>query len=805
MLKNYFLVALRHLLRNRTYSIINIAGFGLGLAVFLIISLYVIDDLSYDRFHKHADQIYRIWSLEKSRENTFSRYAISSGALTKMLPEVSPDVIAGVRTQQRGRPTLVKAGEAIDPENENNVNAFAMAADSSFFEVFDFELVQGDPKLVLREPGTGVISEEIAQRIFGDENPIGQVVTGGDGFDVTINGVFKDIPRHSHIQTQLVLPLLVNEQNVVWIESWENISTVNYLRLAEGADAGALIRLMDQLVIEYTSKVVFQPRLQKMTDVHLHSQGMEFDFINQNPGDITRVYALSIIALMVLVIASINFINLSSARATKRAREVGMRKTVGALKSQLLFQHVGESILMTMIATILALVIAGIALPYLEDYIGKELVLNIMESPFLLLGFLGVSFLVGTLAGIYPALVLSSFKAIDVMKGDFGRSRQGTYIRRFLVVFQFAISIALVTSVLLVINQLKHLRSVDLGYNRDQVVIVPIFGRDIGQQRQTFTEELRRLPAVKGVGSSFSLPGNRPGRFEVFFEGKLADPDNAVMFNGGGFDEYFLETMEIGLVQGRSFSRDFPADTLDAIILNESAARIAGWDDPIGRTLEFLDAQENRNPMRVVGVVKDFQFQDPRILIEPTMYFYNFQGGGFQYIRLAGGSIEDGLATLEETYRSVFGDRPFNSFFLDDQFNNQFNEDRQFASEIAVFSSLAIIIACLGLFGLTAYSTEQRKKEIAVRKVLGSGDTKILLLLSKEFLRWVIIANLLAWPLAHFGMKKWLDTFVHRADFTPWPFVLAGLGALLIAMMTVLSLSLKAARTNPAKSLRQDA
>ncbi len=798
MLKNYLLIAVRNLMRNRIYSLINIVGFALGLFVFLVIALIVVEDLAFDRFHEHPEDVYRLLTMNRSVRAV---NAITSGALTKEAMVSIPEVVATTRVFNFGQINLANFGA---DESEQGIQRYVLGADSNFFKVFTaFKILQGDPDNQLKEPNTAVITQDVARAFYGDENPIGKTVTGrNDGPTVTITGIVSDCPPTSHLHYDVIVPALVTPQNAVWWESWDNIAGCGYLRAQPGTSKEVLERKLLEIGELHGLNEQYIPVLQPLLDVHLGSGNLGFDVNNWGKSDLTQVKILSIIALLALLIASINFINLSSARAIKRAREVGMRKVVGAKRSQLMVQFLGESVLLTLIATVVAAISVELALPHLSGFIGRQASFSLIRNPELLLALLGVAVAVGLAAGIYPALVLAGFQPMNVIKGSFRSSRAGISLRQILVVVQFAISIALIASVIIVLQQLKYVTGMDVGYSVDQVAVTFAFNQNVITSKDAFMDELRKIPSIEAVGSSNNLPAfGSFGQYEARAEDSPSDErDLGVNFMSADAD--FIPALGIKFAAGRNFEKGSPNE--DQVIVNEATIRAAGWDDPIGRKIIVQDVNADLVPKTVIGVVHDFQFFSARQRIDPLMIEYHPENCGLIAFRIQGGKIRDTIPLVRDLWQKMFADIPFNSLFLDERFERQYQGDRVFAGKVGVFSTLAIIIASLGLLGLTSYATEQRRREIAVRKVLGSGEGRIVFLLTKDFVRWVLLANLVGWPLAWYAMHRWLSEFAFRMNMTLFPFITAGLAALVIAILTVSVQAYRAALTDPAEVLRTE-
>lgn len=806
MFWNYLKIALRQLARNRIYSAINIIGFALGLAVSVIITLYVIDDLSFDSLHQKGDRIYRLITSDTTQD-TNGMYAVTSGRLVKTVKDEIPEVVSSVRLFSFGNNILRAAPDGTADPDDPGLQIRGIVADSTFFSLFDFPVLQGDYAQMLHIPNTCIISRRAAERFFGNGNAIGQQVQFGRDLVYTVNGVFEDMPVNSHIHADMLVALEIMPGREDWWDHWSNVAGMGYVLLQDRVDKAAAERKIQALAAANGfGDDLYVPYLQPLRDIHLGSNNLSYDWINVNPGDKTRATMLGVIAGMVLLIASINFINLSSARAAKRAKEVGLRKVVGAERGQLARQFLGESILMTMLSMVIALIGVQLLMPLLPQIFDRAPVYTLMNTPILTLLMFVAAILVGLLSGVYPALVLTNFQPAAVLKGEFRAGKRGVSLRQFLVVSQFAISIALVVAVLVIIQQLDYLRNRNMGYNRDQVLTIPLW--QVAGQRgydtyNLLAEELKKVPGVESVGGTSHMPGWGMARFEVRPEGKQ-NVEKGLIFNRMYADDGFIPTLQIMVEQGRNISEGFGADFEHGIILNRTGARAIGWDDPLGRSISLVNADGSLEDREIVGVVDDFHFMTPRQSIEPLMFTYNPQFFSMLLVRIQAGTIPETVERIEGTFEELYPGNPFNSNFFDDVFDYQFRGDRQFARNVAIFAALAILIACLGLFGLASYATEQRRKEIAVRKVLGSSEGRLVTMLAWDFLKWVAIANIIAWPMGWFGLKRWLDEFTYKTSLTAEPFLLAGLGALLIALITVSFQSIRAARTNPATALRSE-
>jgi len=796
MFKNYFKIAFRNLYRQKTYSLINILGFAIGLAVCLIIAFYVIDDLTYDNFHDNPEDVFHMLTVDNSEAENALSYSIISGPLMVGLVENVPEVIASTRMTNFGRLAVGKVLQDGEEQIEDRITPRALVTDPDFFKVFSFKIISGEKDNPLQNLNGVYLTPEVAEAIFPGEDPIGKPLDVNRQEDSFVAGIVEAPPENSHIRFGIIIPINI-ERNAVWWNSWENLALSGYFRIHPSAN----INEVKPKIIEYARRSglaeVFEPDTQPLLDVHLGSSELRYDFMNIGKNDRMKVYTLAIIAMFVLIIASINFINLSSARAVRRAREVGLRKVIGGTRKQLFFQFLGESVITTLIAMILALAIFEVALPYLNDFLQKNITLNLIDNYRFTIFITATSILVGILAGLYPAAILSSFNPISVIQGNFKSSSRGVMLRRVLVVGQFAVSIALIIAVFIVIQQIEYLNSIDLGYNRDNVAILPSFD---DEQSAIVMDKVRNLSYVESVGTISNMPGGTLVRLEVVPEGY--NDDKGMMFDRLFVDNDLVETLEIKILEGRDFSAEYPSDVENSVLLNEEAIKVLGWDDPIGNKIVMIDENAARLERTVVGIIKDVNLTTVRRKVNPMVIVHSGTFIPQILVKLKPGNEESAREELNRIFMESFPEARINVQFFDDVFNFQFRQDRAFGVNIAVFSILAILIACLGLFGLSAFTTQQRSREIAVRKVLGSSVRSIVVLLTKEFTRWVTIANLIAWPLAYFGMNIWLNNFVYRRSLNPMIFIAAGGIAFVISVLTVGLQTIKAANMNPVRALK---
>ncbi|MCF7910890.1 MAG: ABC transporter permease [Candidatus Cloacimonetes bacterium] len=796
MFLNYLRIAFRNIWRQKTYSAINIGGFAIGLAVCLIISFYVIDDLTYDNFHDNAENIYHLLTVDNSEDEGALSYSITSGPLVAGMADAIPEIIAATRV------TVMNINLPL-PENETEtdqqatVNVMALMADSSFFDVFSFKILASDQIHPLNDSKGVYLSENLAEMLYPESDPVGKPFINEQMEDAFVAGIISDVPHNSHLQFDLIAPLSTSD-NPVWWESWENLALIGYFRIYQEADPQAVLAKLKNYATQNGFAEVFAPAMQPLLDVHLGSAHLRYDYLNQGKTDRMKVYTLAIVALLVLIIASINFINLSSARAARRALEVGIRKVVGGNRKQLFRQFIGESILTTFIAMLIALVLFEISLPYLNNFLQKDISYDLIENYKFSIFILIMAVTVGFLAGLYPASILSSFTPVKVLKGKFSTSKKGIIQRVILVVLQFSVSIALIISVLIVLDQVKFLQKTDLGYNKNNVLVL----RNVfPEQSQLVKEQIEDLSFVEGVATVTNLPGGTLVRLEVIPEGYTRE--SGMMFDRLMIDDELINVLKIDLIEGRNFDPELATDPENSVLINEAAARKLNWANPIGKKITMIDQNEDRLQRTVIGVVKDFNFTTARRQVNP-MIIPNIGQFFPRYLVRLQNDDPANIQAIEDIFHSIDPEAPFNANYLEDIFSFQFQQDLVFAQNITIFAALAVFIASLGLFGLASFTAQQRRREVAVRKVLGAPVSSIVVMMSKDFARWVLMSNIIAWPLAYFVMKNWLSNFVYQTQINWLIFVAAGFTALIIAMITVSFHVIHAAGTNPVLALKYE-
>jgi len=804
MLKNYFKIAFRNLWRHRAFSAINLLGLAVGMASFFLIFSYVSFEKSYDAFHTKAPRIYRLRCDTKTQTETILT-GISCGPVAADIKQNYPQVENEARICYVG--FLVSHGTK--KFQENNI----IAADSTLFDIFTFPLLKGEPEKVLMEPNSIVLSEAGAQKYFGTADPVGQTLTldGHNIFKVT--GVMKNIPANAQFHSDIILSMnsLAGPHGLFgpgWGQGYGNFDWMAYLLLKPGADAQALEASLPPFINERSADVTkstgmhYTYHLMPLTSVHLgptlNNYGM-----GEPTGSLSSTNIFSIIGLFLLLIACINFINLTTARATERAREVGIRKAIGAMRNQLTMQFLGESILLCLFAYILAIGLCNALHPLFTSLLNKNIPLIATGAGGYLFVLLSIAIGIGAVAGIYPALVLSGFNPIAVLKGRVVATKNGLTMRQVLVVFQFTISTVLIIGTIVVYNQLRYMQNQDLGFKKTQELAINFYDDSaVRAQTEHFRQELRNVSGVKAVSFSMYVPGNTPNNWYLQITNTHGDLQGANLnFYVVDFD--FFDHYGIRMAAGRSFSNKFGTDSSHALVINEAAARSLGYSDP-SKAVGQKFSMWGENGV-IIGIAKDFHYRSLQETIQPLAfrvmnpYFYHLIS-----VNVDGDHIPRTVAALEDRWRQLAPQRPFEYTFVDEDFAKLYSSEDRFQHVFVYFGLLAIFISCLGLLGLAAYSTIQRTREIGIRKVLGASVSNIVGLLSKEFLRLVLIALLIASPIAWFAMHSWLQDFAYRTAIAWWVFPLAAAAAVLITFLTVGFHSIRAAVVNPVDSLRTE-
>jgi putative ABC transport system permease protein len=808
MYKSYFTIAWRTFLKNKGYTTINILGLVIGLTACLLITLYVSHELSYDRFNENADRIYRVNNEIKFGDNHLDR-AATNAIFGETAKSNFPQIEQTTRLLWHGG-FLVKKGDL-------NIREGDVAwADSTLFDVFTLPMISGDPKSALREPNSIVITESVALKYFDRTDVAGLTLTINNKKNRKITGVIKDLPPTCHFRFTCFIPLLENESASE--ASWASGQTfTTYLLLKPNTDVTALVPELNKMLDKHLGPEVkaiinitldefksqgdyFKVSLTRLTDIHLHSKRSGELYSN---GNIEYVYMFSAIAVLILIIACINFMNLATARSSTRAREVGVRKVLGSLKSSLIKQFITESFLTTIIAMLLAFLLTLVCLPYFNDLIGKKIDTTILYSPLMLLTFGSLVVIVGCLAGSYPAFYLSAFKPVAVLKGGKGSSVKKSLFRNALVVFQFSASVILISGTMVIYEQMKYIHTKDLGYSRDQILIINNTWQ-LGNRAASFKNSLLQLTGVDKATVSGYLPVNHYRSNDSFFTSPTLEIQEAISMQHWTIDEDYITTMGMQLVEGRDFSKNLAADST-AIIVNESAARFLGNLDIINKKLYRITDNEAQSvtEYHIVGIVKDFNFSTLRESVKPLAFIYGTDQGSLN-VKINTADVPTLISAIERQWKALELNLPFEYSFMDEDFNRLYVGEQRIGKLFTVFAVLSIFVSCLGLFGLATFTAEQRTKEIGIRKVLGATVSGITTLLSKDFLKLVLVSVAIASPVAWYFMTQWLQGFAYRIDMKWWTFVASGMIAIIIAIITVSTHAIKAALENPVNSLRSE-
>nr|WKN36558.1 ABC transporter permease [Tunicatimonas sp. TK19036] len=787
MFRNYLIVALRNLVKNKVYSIINICGLAIGIATTLLILLWVADELSYDRYHTNADQLYRSivnWDIAEQQVS----YSTTPAPFGEFIQSEIPEVKNTTLYNKMGATLLAYE----DQPYQESEGAYTEPAT---LDMFTFHFLEGNPTTALNDPQSIILSETLAQKYFGKESALNKTLRFDNRHDLKVTGVYEDMPENSHLRFSFLMPFELFKQNHnIGEDNWNDFNYYSYVQLEEGASnevvGDKITQLFHKRFPENTTLAgIF---LQPLTDIHLYS---DFDLDISGNGDIQYVYILSIIAAFILLIACINFTNLATARSIKRAKEIGLRKSIGAIKHQLVGQFLGEALLYSVIAVLLAVLLVELVLPVYNDLAQKQISLQLLDTKFIG-ALLFITLLTGLAAGLYPALFLSSLDPVRVLKGAFKVGSSGVFLRKGLVVLQFTLSIILIVGTLIVDDQLTYIRNKKLGYNKENVLVVPMTGT-VYQNPETFKNRLLEHPAVHNITTaSQNLTNIGSSTSGGDWEGKPADMD--MLLNQLSVDLDFIKTFQIEMAEGRAFSKESGTDS-SAFILNEEAVKQMGLEDPVGTTFSLHGVEGT-----IIGVAKDFNFQSVHKTIAPLVLFISPDWRSNMYIKIDNQDIPQALAVAETYWKETNPAYPFEYQFLDESFNALYKAEQRTGKLFDYFAFIAIFISCLGLFGLAAYTAELRTKEIGVRKVLGASVSNILMLFSKDYIKLVLIAFLIATPLAYLLMHTWLEDFAYRTNISPLVFVLAVIFAIGITLLTVGYQSAKAATANPVDSLRSE-
>jgi putative ABC transport system permease protein len=806
MFTNYLKITLRNLFRNRLYTFINIFGLAIGLAACLMIYLWVQDELSYDRFHKNSSRIYRVERKFDFRD-MHGQAPNTSGPYGPALVGDYPELENFVRID-------IDEYSIKDFKNIFHRQELALA-DRSLFEVFDFRLEEGDPETALALPKSIVLTREQAKRYFGEDDVLGKSLTvdwNRELTDFQVTGILEEVPHNSHIRFDIVFSISTYRDESM--TPWFNNFLYTYVLLNEEVSPDEMEKKLSVFLTKYMAadfaaflgpevdiNDVFQLKMTPLVSIHLNP-AEQFEIAPQ--GSMTSVYIFSMIAILILIIACINFMNLSTARANKRAKEVGIRKTVGAYKDQLWRQFLSESVLLAFIALILAILLIRLFIPVFNTLSSKSLYVGLlMMSPNWLI-LLGLTIATGVLAGLYPAFYLTAFEPAKVLKGSVLSGRGKSVFRRSMAVLQFVISITLIIGTLIIYKQMEYIQNKSLGFDKENVVLITTESNAVRKNIDFFRNTLKDDARIISVAGSSTVPGSAMFGDTVFKRGDSDEVYNLIFMRT---DYDFVDTYKLRMVQGRQFSREFGTDIQEAVLINEAATREIGLspEEAIGKDLYMAtSAKGDFEKNTIVGVVEDFHFKSMHRIIEPFVIVLAPEMIRIISVRIQPGDVRGTLSFIQQKWTAIFPEEEFEYSFLDDRINLLYESEGKMRQIFLVFSTLSIFVACLGLFGLAAFTAQERTKEMGVRKVLGASEVNVFVLLSKEFTKWVLVANIIAWPVAYYVMTKWLQNFAYRMNMGVWPFMLAALLGFVIALLTVSYQSIKAALTNPVDSLRYE-
>ena len=804
MLKNFVTIAFRILLKRKVYSVINILGLSIGITASLLILNYVNFEESFDKFNKDYDRVFRLRYERTSNDGESVRFASCCPPAAPLIREQFPEV------EKIGR--IFKSRAAVSYGNKSFLENRIFYVEPEVLEILNFDFIEGNPQKDLREPGKSFISESYAKKYFGSENPIGKKISVDKNTDYEVAGIFKDVQSNSHLKFDILLSFknLETKYGPEILDSWGETGFFTYLRLKPGYDLNQLKKKIANLVEREAGELFryydlkAELPLQPLTDIHLNSSFMQEYETN---GDANIVNILFFIAILILIIAWVNYINLSTAQSLSRAKEIGLRKVIGATKKNLIVQLFTEVAAVNLFAVVLSSIFILLSLPLLNKITGMTNEFYIFTQPWFL-PTLAIIFMVGILlSGSIPVILISSFKIVDSLKGKIGRKPGGVGLRKYLVITQFIIAIVLLIATFTVFHQINFMKNQNLGFEKDNVLVFQqprIRDESIGEKMQTFKNQLLQNNIVTKISCATEVPGRQVLWDAGGIHRAGSDIGESRNYQIVGIDYDFIPLFNLKLLAGRNFSKEFKTDHM-GLILNQTAVKWMGFKDAasaVGQKVDYWG-----EIFKVVGVIKDYHQQSPKLEFEPHIYRYLPEGRsslGVFASKVNPGNFQSSLQAIKENFASFFPGNPFEYFFLDEYYNQQYEPDMKFGEIVQLFAGLAIFITIIGLFGIALYTTGRRTKEIGVRKVVGSSVTGIVFLLSKEFIKWVLLANIVAWPAAFYFLSKWLHGFASRIDIGVWVFILSGIIALFIALASVSYQSIKAALANPVKSLRYE-
>ena len=806
MLKNFFINGLRSVRKQPGYIALNIGGLAVGMTSFLFITLYVADELSYDRFHKNYENIYRVKVIGRMAGGEINQ-AITAAPMAQAMLKDYPEVLQATRVRGMGD-WLIRFGDK--KFNEEGV----LFADSTFFDVFGFILLKGDPSTALVRPRSMILTEEYAKKYFGDNDPMGQRMNvESDTVLYTVTGVIQNVPDNSHIKFDM-LASMSTYPGQANSQFWINHNFYTYIIARDGTDKNILQGKLQEMVIKYVGPQLkeiigqtvedfrkagndFSYVLEPLKDIHLKG-ATQYNL--ESPGSLKTVYIFAVIAILILLVAIINYINLATAKSAARAKEVGIRKVSGANKSGLIFQFLGESLIIVAIATLIALCLVYILTPAFNQLAGKDLSFRLIGNIQGIISLIALVIIIGISSGIYPAFVLASYNPAEVLKGTMSPGSMSKRFRGILVVFQYSVSIVIIIGSIVVYNQLNFMIKKDIGFSKDNLIVIRRVDA-FWQQMESFRTQLLEIPGVEKAGFSSSVPGTNFNNNAFFNDG---DPEkNTYLINQTNVSFDFPEALGVQLTEGRFFSREYGTDST-AVLINEAAVKLLGLQDPVGKFILEPSGPQQWQKLKIIGVMKDFNIESMHKAITPVCFTVSRGGGGDQFaaVRISGKDIHGTLSAIEDKWQKFTSNMPFQYDFFTDRWNNLYSSEMKTGKIFLIFSFLAIFIACMGLIGLVAYITNKRTKEIGIRKSYGASNQIVLSLLSKEVIYLIALSSVVAYPVAYFGSKYWLEGFASRISVNPIIFIIATLIALLIGWISTCYQTIKAANYNPAIALR---
>jgi putative ABC transport system permease protein len=788
MFKNYVTVAFRQLRRHKVYSLVTISGLAFGISAFLLISVWVLHELSFDRFHENASSIYQVFE-ERHFPDRINNSFRTPGPLSEQLKERFPEVRESVRVAMTGERVIEYADKIFYEDG-------IITVDPGFFSLFTFPFVKGDKETALAQPNSIVVTQSLAKKYFGREDPIGKVLKMDNKIDFIVSGIIGDVPSNSHLQFDMVVPFVVVKK-LGWItDAWDFSMALTYIQLEESADYRAFEGKIAGLVKNFDQNTNIMLFLKPLTKIHLFSS-----YDNpESQGRIQYIYVFSLLGILILIIACINFMNLATARSESRSKEIGMRKVIGAGKSHLIRQFLVEAIFIASVSLLLAPFLIQLLLPGFNKIAYVTFTLTDFLNPGMILLVFGVTLFTGIVSGSYPALFLSSFQPVQVLKKNRASGQKGSFLRKILVLVQMSISLMLLIASFIIYSQIDYLKNKDLGFSKEQVLSIPlgIANKENSDIYKRFKNELKQIPQIENVSAAFTHPTNfGTSATDVVFEGRKLDEEMPINVTSVDFD--FIETLKIKVLKGRSFSEDYGAEKGN-LIVNERFEAVLGGESALNKTLFIGDTYTGS----IIGVVKDFHLESvSNASIGPLILFLNPRIN-YIFVRINPENTASTLKLMEKAWEVAAPHLPFTYNFLDEEFDRLYTDIENLGAMMKFFTLIAAFIACLGLFALSSFAAEKRTREIGIRKVLGSSVGNILYLLGRDFLMLILLANLCAWPISWLLMKKWLQNFPYRMDLSWTTFVLSGLLALLVTMITVSFQTLRASLSNPVNSLRYE-